>query len=134
MKKILLAMAIMAFLAIPVLAADPTHIEDRMTTSISLTNNIGRAYDIEGVMFKTYVDATANSITVSVVNAQDTDLTGTNATSGSITYPVKVLDFAIYTNWTADVLIRVPDAAILKIEAGSAMTNDFLIFRDDSND
>ncbi len=116
-------------------AAEPTPIEDACTTGILVTNNTGRSYDLEGLYIKSRNDtSTLCTCTVAVVNSQDADLTGTNATAANVTYPVKVLLYTSHTNWTADELVRVPALSVLSLTFGGGLTNDFLIFRDDTED
>lgn len=133
MKKLALTLGMVVLAIAAVFAADPTMIEDSFVSSISLTNGLGRAYDIEGVYFDTTA-GTTNAITLSIINTQDTDTTGTNATQAAVTYAVKVFNFDTETDWTADELIRVPSGAILYLSNSQTSTNAFIIFRDDSDD
>jgi len=117
-------------------ADDPSHIEDSFTANISLTNGLGQAYDIEGVWFKANAASPTNIVTLSVINSQDVDLTGTNVTAGAITYPIKTWTYSGNTDWTPDELIRVPAGAVLYLAnaATVTVTNNFVLFRDYSQD
>ena len=137
-------MAIVATAAVlsvgQVRAADPTPIEDAATTSITLTNVLGRAYDLEAFAVKSRGDtATTCTVVISVINIQDSDLTGTNATDTAVTYTIKSSgNYTSGWDWNAKAdttdLVRVPSGAALKLTFTGGLTNDFLIFRDDADD
>jgi hypothetical protein len=119
-------------------AADPSHLEGAATTSATIVNTLGRGYDVEGVMTKVRADTTTtNTLTISVSNTQDADLTGTNETQTAVVYDVKASgNYTGGFDWKADTTdqIRVPAGASLVLTFTGSCTNDYVVFRDDSDD
>lgn len=120
---------VLAFYGVAI--AELTHVEDAATASWTEVNNTGRAYKVRAVATKVRADtSTTNTLTISVVNTQDTDLTGTNVTQTAITYDLKAS--GSYTgawDWTADEDVIVPNGSTLKFTYTGSCTNDFLVFR-----
>jgi hypothetical protein len=136
-KIILCTLAILALGAGLVEAADPTHLEGAATTSVTITNTLGRAYVIEHLYTRVRgAAAVTNTLVVSVLNQQDQDLTGTNATLAYVEHKVKssgsFLDAYAWTPSTPEVVV--PIGAALKLTFTGGCTNDYLVFRDDADD
>jgi hypothetical protein len=133
MLKKLVLFALVGLSVCSLRAADvPSQLEGAATTNITQVNPLGRDYEITGFVTKVRGDtATTNTVTIALVNSQDTDLTGTNATATAITYDLKASGSYTggYAWFPTTEKYRVPSGASLKITFTGGCTNDFVVFR-----
>ncbi len=133
--KIYFASALAALaMTLNAVAAEPvSHKEGRMIGTYTYANDIGRPFAIESILFAPNGDASiTNAITVKLINTQDTDLTGTNATQTAVTFTLGTVSFAggTATSLTPTVPYRVPaDATLLLTNSIITCTNDFILVR-----
>lgn len=136
MKKTLTTIAIAALmgLALNVQAAEfITHVEGRMIGTYTMSNGTDRAIAIESIFFAPNGDASVtNAITVKLINVQNTDLTGTNATLSNVTYTLGTASFAggTATSLIPTVAYRIPAGATVNMTNSIVTcTNDFIMIR-----
>jgi hypothetical protein len=116
-------------LAVSVNAAPISALAGRAVDTVSLSNDVGRAYDVQRI----YLDSTAGSnvVTVSVINYQDTDTTGTNETIAAVTYTDgTVLSTTSSAVYTPSAILRVPAGGLLRLAYSG--TNDYLVIRNEA--
>lgn len=133
MKSLLIA--VMMFAAVSVMGQSiPTQIEGSSTNEFTQVNGLGRPYQIVGFVSAVRGDTTTtNTATIAIVNTQNVDLTGTNATPAAVTYTLKESgDYTGQYTWLPTTeQPRVPAGATLKITFTGSSTNDFILFRDE---
>ena len=132
MKKTLIAMlTLMAMLGVSFAQDIPGVITGAATTEFVSVNNLGRAYEIGAIAVSSRDVAVTNVLTVALVNTQDTDLTGTNATPDAVTYALKTSEAytTTYTWLPTTETVRVPAGASVKLTFSGGGTNDVMIVR-----
>lgn len=110
----------------------PTQIEGSTTNVFTEANEIGRGYEITGFVAAVRNDTTTtNTATIAIVNSQDVDLTGTNATVAEVTYDLKASGnyTGSYSWFPTTEKYLVPAGSTLKVTFTGGTTNDFVVFR-----
>jgi hypothetical protein len=136
MKKALFLTSLIAILTAGLVAtaAEPvSHKEGRMIGGYRYVNDIGRPYLVESILFAPNgAGDITNTITVKLINTQNTDLTGTNATQAAVTFTLGSVSFgsSTATSLTPTVPYMIPDGATLLLTNNVAtVTNDFILIR-----